>query len=479
MGEDRRVPPLSRRVPGATDRDRATPVPRVTSRRLPESLLQRMQAAIDAAPERAAWQEQAARPERPAALPPEVQGASDDQRPPVRPASSASSLAGTSAPEAETQPIPIISVSASRNMLSPAVEEVSAQPEPAWEPELEPAAEPEPEPAAEPEPVAEPEPAAEPWADREPEPALSAQAERPTQRISGRKERASRRFRVSRMFAVVIVLLTIGLLAFTLPPLIAGHRASPDPPGTEVATRNLAATWVAAQVSRAATVSCDPVMCRALETHGFPAGDLLQLTLKGGNPSRSNVIVATPAIRSQLGSSIRSAYAPMVIASFGSGSLRIDIRAIASHGPVAYKSALRKDLRVRIAIGAGLLQSGRVVASATAKRQLSAGQVDSRLLFTIEGMATRYPVRIVAFGDSGPGASAGSPLRSAELAQDDELPRASSSAFMRAMFAVLRTQNRGFVPAHDMTMRLAGGRTVLYVEFAAPSPLGLLGNFTP
>jgi hypothetical protein len=220
-------------------------------------------------------------------------------------------------------------------------------------------------------------------------------------------------------------------------------------------------------------------MCRALETHGFPAGDLLQLTLKGGNPSRSNVIVATPAIRSQLGSSIRSAYAPMVIASFGSGSLRIDIRAIASHGPVAYKSALRKDLRVRIAIGAGLLQSGRVVASATAKRQLSAGQVDSRLLFTIEGMATRYPVRIVAFGDSGPGASAGSPLRSAELAQDDELPRASSSAFMRAMFAVLRTQNRGFVPAHAMTMRLAGGRTVLYVEFAAPSPLGLLGNFTP
>jgi hypothetical protein len=40
-------------------------------------------------------------------------------------------------------------------------------------------------------------------------------------------------------------------------------------------------------------------------------------------------------------------------------------------------------------------------------------------------------------------------------------------------------QHRGFVPAHAMTMRLAGGRTVLYIEFAAPSPLGLLGNFTP
>jgi hypothetical protein len=181
MGEDRRVPPLSRRVPGATDRDRPTPAPRVTSRRLPESLLQRMQAAIDAAPERAAGQEQAAYPEQPAALPRQVQGASDDQRSPARPASSASWLAGISAPESDTQPIPIISVSASRGILSPAVEEVSAQPEPAWEPEPEPAAEPEPEPepASEPEPAAEPEPetAAEPETAWEPEPEPAAEPE--------------------------------------------------------------------------------------------------------------------------------------------------------------------------------------------------------------------------------------------------------------------------------------------------------------
>lgn len=497
MGEDGRVPPLSRRVPGATDRDRATPVPLVTSRRLPESLLQRMQAAIDAAPERAAWQEQAARPERPAALPPEVQGASDDQRPPVRPASSASSLAGTSAPEADTQPIPIISVSASRGSLNPAVEEVSAQPEPAWEPELEPAAEPEPEPEPawepepavepepaaepepepaaepEPEPAAEPEPGAEPWADREPEPALSAQAERPTQRISGRKERASRRFRVSRMFAVVIVLLTIGLLAFALPPLITGRTASPDVPGTEVATRNLAAAWVAAQVSRAATVSCDPVMCRALEAHRFPAGDLLQLTPKGGNPSRSNVIVATPAIRNQFGRRLSSVYAPAVLASLGSGNLRIDIRVIAPHGAAAYKSALRADLRDRRTSGTGLLQSGRVVASATATRQLSAGQVDSRLLFTIEGMAMLYPVRIVAFGDSSPGASAGIPLRSADLVESDEPPGTSSATFMQSMRAFLLKQPSPYLPARVETVRLAG-QTVLSIEFAAPSPLRLI-----
>jgi hypothetical protein len=40
------------------------------------------------------------------------------------------------------------------------------------------------------------------------------------------------------------------------------------------ATSNRAAAWVAAQVSRSAMVSCDPVMCQALRAHGFPASAL-------------------------------------------------------------------------------------------------------------------------------------------------------------------------------------------------------------
>src|SRR5450432_51802 len=128
MGEDGRVPPLSRRVPGATDRERRKPVPRVPPRRLPDSLLQRMQAAIDASPDRAAAQVQAACPELPAALPRRGPGASDDRKPQARPAPSAFLQARIPSPEAETpeaetpeaetpepdtQPIQIISASAS------------------------------------------------------------------------------------------------------------------------------------------------------------------------------------------------------------------------------------------------------------------------------------------------------------------------------------------------------------------------------
>ena len=180
---------------------------------------------------------------------------------------------------------------------------------------------------------------------------------------------------------------------------------------TEAKTRKRAAAWVAGQVSRTATVSCDPVMCRALKADRIPDSDLLQLRPGAPAPLRSQVVVATPAIRRQFGNRLESVYAPRVLASFGSGSLRIDIRAIAPHGAAAYESALRADLRARKEFGTALLGISRITVSATARRQLSAGQVDARLLFTIQGLAAQSPVYIMAFSDSGPGASAGIPLR--------------------------------------------------------------------
>jgi hypothetical protein len=527
MGEDSRDPPLSRRVPGATRPDG----PKSVSRRLPDSLLERMRAAVDAAPERAARQENAACQERPAAPLRRVSGVSDDRRPPAGPVRSASSLAGDPAEDDDTQPIPVISGSASGDILSPPAGDISAQPDPVPEPEPEPAVDLEPEPSFEPGHVGEPEPAAEPAA-AEPEPALAAElepeygfeadfapgppfelepgepepacepepvfesepaAERPAnhepalamharaegrvQRTSGWRDALSRRG-MAGVLAAAAILIVAGLLALTLSRHAGdGHRPGRGATAAGTATGNRAADWVAAQVSRAVTVSCDPAMCQLLVRHGIPAGDLLWLRPGGASPFRSQVVVATPAIRSEFGSSIESAYAPGVLASFGYGNQQIDIRVIASHGAAAYESALAKDLQARKAYGSALLNSGRVTASASARRQLAAGQVDARLLLSISNMAPSYPIYIVAFGDSGPGASAGSPLRSAELTQPDAVPRPTTSVYMRAMFAVLRAQPSQFVPMHASTARIAGGRIVLRIEFAAPSPLGLLGRF--
>jgi hypothetical protein len=277
---------------------------------------------------------------------------------------------------------------------------------------------------------------------------------------------------------LVVVLLCAGSLGFLLsrhaaPAATAsGHRISA---GGEIAIRNRAAAWVAGQVSRSAIVSCDPVMCQALEARGVSAASLLELGPGKADPLRSSIIVATAAVRGLIGPRLSSAYAPAAIASFGSGSRQISVRVIAPTGAAAYISALRADMLARIASGTQLLDNRRIIVSATARGQLAHGQADSRLLVVIAGLAARWPVSVAAFGDLAPGASPGIPLRSADLA----LAGAGPAAHLRAMVAFLRAQRDPYLAAHIQTVRRAGGRNVLRIEFAAPSPPGLLGPHTP
>ncbi len=215
-------------------------------------------------------------------------------------------------------------------------------------------------------------------------------------------------------------------------------------------------------------------MCLALKAHKIPQGRLLELGTRAADPLGSDVIVATAAVRNEFGRRLSSVYAPTVIATFGSGSLRISVRAIAPDGAAAYRAALAKDLLDRKASGAQLLQSPLILASAEARKQLAAGQVDLRLLYTIADMAAQppvdaqHPVDIVAFGDSAPGASAGIPLRSADLTERNGAARSSR---VRSMLAHLRALGGPPYPYGRATIvRLAGGRTVLRIEFAAAEP---------
>ena len=117
------------------------------------------------------------------------------------------------------------------------------------------------------------------------------------------------------------------------------------------ATRTTAARWIAGQVSASAIVACDPAMCSALQASGVAAGRLLALGTSASDPLGSDLVVATPALRSQFGARLASVYAPAVIASFGSGPARIDIRAVAADGTAAYDAAAAADRSARIAAG--------------------------------------------------------------------------------------------------------------------------------
>jgi hypothetical protein len=244
----------------------------------------------------------------------------------------------------------------------------------------------------------------------------------------------------------------------------------------EATVRQETAAWVVRQVSPDVTVSCDKVMCAALRAHGFPPAKLVVLGPTSADPVASVLVVETAAVKSLLGSSLATAWAPAVLASFGSGTAWITVRVVAPNGAAAYQNALSADLAGRKASGAALFDDPQITVSATARNQLAAGLVDGRLLLVLASLAARQPIIIVQFGNPGPGASPGVPLRFADLAQS--VPAAhmgSSSAYERAVRADLNAVNAQIRPAGAVTAAVQG-QTVLQVQFTAPSPLGLFST---
>jgi hypothetical protein len=180
--------------------------------------------------------------------------------------------------------------------------------------------------------AAPPEAAASPLPDRR----LAAPPQAPARQ---RLHRRTRRRRAVTS-AVIVVVALAGLLALMLnrhatAAAGSGNQASASEGNQasdgEAAIRDQAAAWTAGQVSRTATVACDPAMCQALEARGIPAPSLLELR-RGANPLPARVIIVTPAVRGLPGNSYLGRYAPAAIAGFGSGNAGISIRAIAPRG---------------------------------------------------------------------------------------------------------------------------------------------------
>jgi hypothetical protein len=422
MEDDSRAAPLSRRAPGDSGGPRppAGTAPPVLS----QAALRVAQAALDAAREHDPGTNVAV-----AAAEPEGPGApwfAVD-------------------PEADTQPIPVITAAAAMAAAaSPSAGPAVVSPAtPAQSPPSYPAAHP---------------------------PALSADPPPPP-----RPPRPPRpRYRLAGVLVSVLVLLGAGSLALALSWHPAGNTASAAAAASQQAIRDSAAAWVSHQVSLGAVVSCDPAMCQVLQAHGRRAGSLLTLGPAGVTPLSSEVVMATQTVRAEFGAKLNSFYAPIALASFGSGNLRIDVRVVAPYGAAAYLAAVKADQQARAASGAQLLRTERINLPNPARAQLVHGQVDARLLVVLANLAALQPVSVVGFGQATPGASPGVPLRTADLA----VPRGNGPDSAQSMISILREQTGLYVPADIQTLRLGHGRSVLRVQFSAPSPLGLLGPLT-
>lgn len=283
------------------------------------------------------------------------------------------------------------------------------------------------------------------------------------------------------LLAIAVVASSVAItMAVRRSPAAGTGQAAPNAGSRQISAESViraqSALWVASQVGHNIQIACDSATCSDLAQHGFPPGSLNVLQPAAPDPYGSQLVIATAGVRSQFGSKLAAVYAPEVIASFGAGTDRIDVRLVAPNGPAAFQLESRKDLLARESSGAQLLRNPRIVASAASRAQLAAGQVDLRLLTTLAFMAGQEPLDIVDFGSSAPGASPGVPMRFADLAENDPAARMTAAAYLHALLTLVHAQQPPYVPLSVGSVRLSSGQTVLRIEFAAPSPLGLLSS---
>ena len=289
------------------------------------------------------------------------------------------------------------------------------------------------------------------------------------------RRRAGRRRLVLLLSALMAMALGAGVtLVFTQPGrgnTSAQARAAPGTNALQLAAadRQRAAAWIAREVASNIVVGCDLEMCNELQKSGFPAARLMPLQPSAPDPLGAQLVVATPVVRNQFGTRLASVYAPLVIASFGSGAERVDVRFVAPDGSKAFQAEMASDRTNRIAAGKQLLANNHVEVSADARNALLAGRVDPRLLVTLGTLAGLMPIHLVAFDDFSPGASSDVPLRGVEIG-------AAAAAGLPAMVAFLKAQQDEYAPAVASITEIANGQHVVTVRYDAPGPMGLGGS---
>ena len=304
--------------------------------------------------------------------------------------------------------------------------------------------------------------------------ARPASGRRPVRRGSGRTRR---RRRAALLLAAIVLVGGVGGLAFNLPQRgasseqLAGSRAPTSQElAAEAKARAEAITWILHQVSPAAVVSCDALVCAELANSGISSSNLSPLGPTSNDPLGSDLVVATATVRNQFGSRL-AVYAPATIASFGTGNARIDIRWVYPGGATAYSAALPAALRVRKGADAQLLTNSNIRFSATARAQLLSGQVDPWLPDLIVIMAHRHPLYIADFASQSPGGGPASLLRWMDLATNVPAAHLTRAAYLGWMRSFIHTQRAEYQPVWVQQVTLGTGQAVLRIGYGAPSPL--------
>lgn len=235
-----------------------------------------------------------------------------------------------------------------------------------------------------------------------------------------------------------------------------------------------AARWVAANVGAGEMIACDVNLCVLLRQAGMPASSLVTIGSDITQVERADVLISTPIVRQVFGTGLTAVSAPEPLASFGGGSDRIDVTAVALAGPGDYGRRLTADRATRRTVGAATAHAKHLTLTVPAITDLLGGLVDGRLCSLLTLLGSTHTLAVASFSGAGPGAGADIPDTDALITSVDGQPATGTRPQVSALLALVNAQQPPYRP-----MSVIHAADGIELVFSQPGPLGLIPGSTP
>lgn len=251
--------------------------------------------------------------------------------------------------------------------------------------------------------------------------------------------------------------------------------------GSAVAARD----WVDANLGEKATVLAPASVAAGLKAVNFDSSRVRPYpdmpSGSGATPDWRccNVLVATAPtgvkVRSGVPNSLQNSYdRSRLLATFTGGGTVTEIRQVLDGTSAEVKEALATEKRARIAAGKEIVGIDRIKLSSSAKADLLAGRVDSRVMLALVGMSRQVEVRVLDFTSDEADRDAGAPARGVRL---DRLAGKAISEGTKAAGAVYDFLDVQVAPYRPLDVELSdaeGKSPILEIRYDAPGALGLI-----
>jgi hypothetical protein len=222
-------------------------------------------------------------------------------------------------------------------------------------------------------------------------------------------------------------------------------------------------------------------MCTVLHAHGIPTPRLVRIGIDAQDPGGSDVVAATEAIRQRFGIRLAGVYAPTVLASFGHGAARVDVRAVTNVGGARrYLRLLKANEQARRVYGRAFLRNGNLAETRQAARLMKDGRIDLRILTTLVVLVHEMPLTILAFGGAGPRSGRDVPLLSVDVtagthrggitAASSGFAQIEAAATLAKIMDFLRAQIPPLQPGSFEELQSPDGLHFVRIDYGAPTP---------